>query len=143
MSLTRVYQPAGSGVCGQAAVAMLFNTTLEKSYELFGHSHQTRTHDMTRVLRAAGWKVPDKRVTISFRNRPTDPSLINIHFLKNEIVRAKNARHWAVFWEDEIYCGLGWDKRTYEGALKAGIVRFVSYLPLTPPEGTWPHTSGT
>ena len=141
MSLVRVYQPAGSGVCGQAAVAMLFNITLEKSFELFGHSRQTWTHDMIRVLRASGWKVPDKRIVISAKNQPTDPSIINIRFFHDPT--RKNIRHWAVLWEGEMYCGLGWDRKIYEGAQKAGIVRFISYLPLTPPEGAWPHTYGT
>ncbi len=124
MSLNWVLQPKDSNLCGQAAIAMLFNITLDKACELFGHRRQTWTRDMIRVLREAGWKVPDKRIVISARAQPPDPSLVNLKW-KNR------RRHWIVMWEGEVYCGLGYDKYFYKVA--GELVKPVSFLPLTPP----------
>lgn len=125
-SLDLILQPRRSSLCGQAVVAMLLGVSLDNACELVGHKRQTWTRDVVKALRSAGWKVPNKRVTIGPNKLPTDPCLVNIKWAKHP------SRHWVVLWNEEIYCSLGlpteWYKQ-YEGTL----VKSMSFLPLTPP----------
>ena len=118
-------------MCGQAAVAMLLNISLEESCKLFGHGHKTHTRELVKVLRAKEWGVSDKRVVISGKNPLPDPSVVCVRFLNKRFTG--HMRHWAVLWDGEMYCGLGWDKYKYRAAQELKMVKLVSFLPLTPP----------
>jgi|SRR6185503_13829697 len=49
-----IQQPQKTKLCGQIAVAVIANITLEKSIELFGKRGCTRTKDVIQVLRRLG-----------------------------------------------------------------------------------------
>lgn len=48
------YQGEGTRLCGQACVAMALGVSLEDSIRLIGHSHGTRTKELTAALGLPG-----------------------------------------------------------------------------------------
>jgi len=128
VSLNLVLQPYRSPLCGQSVVAMLLGVSLDKGCGLVGHRKKTRTREIVKALRSAGWIVPDRRVVISSKRLPTDPCLVNVQWTKDP-----TRRHWTVLWDGEIYCSIGlpteWYKQ-HEGT----AVKSMSFLPLTPPQ---------
>lgn len=97
--MTRVTQPPGSHLCGQAVVAMLAGISLERSIELMGTRGRTHTHQMVAALREKGHEA---RRGMLVRGRWRDPS-IGRGFGR---VRCKGDRrfsHWFAFEKGRVF----------------------------------------
>jgi hypothetical protein len=78
--------------CGQLAVAVIANISLEQSIGLFGNSDPTKTKDLASVLHQLGYKCPNKlqrilktKLAIAKLNNNTYPNWHWVAIIGNKI----------------------------------------------------------
>lgn len=118
---TWIEQPLKSRICGQIAVAIIANITLENAIKLIGRKrNSTRTKDLTYALRSLGYKCPDR-----CKKMPVHPKLAIGHL---DIPKRKSGWHWVVIDGDKIFDGI---YGTPDGKVKwEKGWRITSYLPI-------------
>lgn len=122
-----VLQPEGSGLCGQACVAMAASVSLKRAIKAVGHSRGTDTKDLVFALSKLGVPCSGRLVRIS-RKRPNIPPRAIIHI--NVTNEQRDDSHWMLNWDGKIIDpGARWP----EGY---GKWRIVSYLEILSPEET-------
>lgn len=93
-----VFQEEGSSVCGQCCVAMVADITLEKSIEIFGHSHATKAKEL-----AAAFKKLEIESDIKLTRCKKYSELPNLCIIRIRWNEGKNKSHWAVHYNGFIY----------------------------------------
>ena len=96
MSISPVYQPIGSYLCGQACLAMILNISLDSACMIVGHRHGTTTKAVVRALDMCGIRNSGKLI-----RRPKREDS------KRWVVKMKypgfSGWHWVLWWDEEIY----------------------------------------
>jgi len=109
-----VRQPEGSGLCGQACIAMAAGVSLDRACEVVGHRKErgTTTREVVRALRTLGVPCADRLRRVS-RARPHLPkrAIVAIHRPPEEN-RHRGQWHWMLAWDGVIYDpGASWPDR--------------------------------
>lgn len=91
MRIRPIRQPHGSNLCGQACVAMVAGTTLEKAIDAVGTRGKTRAADLARGLARFGLTLEPRR---RFSGRNALPGLA-IVMMRFEI--GGRLAHWVVW----------------------------------------------
>ena len=94
MTVDYIHEPTDLQ-CGQAVLAMLLGTTPEKICDMLGNCRETDLAEMKDTLRAAGFKVSDRRVPVMDKSE-----LPKLCFLSLETPRCW---HWSLYCEGVFY----------------------------------------
>lgn len=90
-----VQQEPNSTICGQCCVAMVGNISLEKSIELFGHSHSTRTKEVGKVLNLLGNHNSGRLERV--KGELPHLCIVKIHWNDQKMT------HWSVHYDGYLY----------------------------------------
>jgi hypothetical protein len=112
----RIVQPPKTRLCGQIAVAVIADITLEEAIERVGHRKGTKTRALVGVLRDLGFICPDRA-----RALQTPPPL-GLAIMRQKGRRGGNW-HWVVVE----------DGRIIDGVEESDDWRITSYVPVYKP----------
>ncbi len=106
-------------ICGQVAVAVIADISLEESIKVVGKKGSTTTKDLVKALRKLGYKCPDR-----CKKMPKPKLAIGQLHRKNF-----SGWHWVVVSDNKIYDGINGNP---DGTVSWPLDwRITSYLPIT------------
>lgn len=100
-----VEQPEGSSLCGQACIAMVTGSSLERAVFVVGHKNGTYTSDLIKAIRVLGCDCADRLRRIS-KQRPVLPKRCIVSIVKwvgEGPTRRQRKGHWILSWDGVIY----------------------------------------
>lgn len=107
-------------ICGQIAVSVIANCTIEKAIKVIGKHRYTKTLDLARGLRKLGFICPSRLQRL--KEKP------ELAIAKVSIPNTNYYWHWVVIYKDKIFDGRYGD-RFGNVKWKRGW-RITSYLPV-------------
>ena len=117
-----ILQPDHSRTCGQIAVAVLADTTVERVIEVVGHRRATKTRELVRALRMLGQLCADR-----MQRQPVERGLVQLH-------NDKAGWHWIAIGGGLIYDGVRSEPMPYDVYVRfqAKVYggRLTSFLPV-------------
>ena len=105
-------------ICGQVAVSVIANCSIEKAIRAVGKTGRTKTVDLVRGLRKLGFTCPSRLQIL--KEKPE----LAIAKLKNH----KYNWHWVVIYKDKIFDGIYGDR--FGNVKWKKWWRITSYLPI-------------
>jgi len=124
MEITKLMQPKGSNLCGQAIIAMLGNISIQRAKEIMRKHGCTRTKDVIYALGKIGLKASSDRLLRIPKNW-SKPKLCIVHIGFGDHWR----KHWILWIGDEnCFYDPALKSKTRETFYESGWARMLSYL---------------
>lgn len=121
-----VVQPKDSSICGQCCVAMISGKKLEDVIKLFGHSHATRTKELSKALKSLGFECEDRLTKLNNTNGFPELCIVKVTYDWR-----KNSGHWMVYEHGMCYCPSGFSAPSDCWVGKSEMGRITSFLKIT------------
>ncbi len=105
MKIEHLRQPAGSRLCGQTCVAMVAGVSIDKAVEVIGHTHGTRTREISAGLNKLGF-LCDSKLKVLSKTKPLleqlpDLAIVNSRWKAEH--RKTPGGHWVVWHDGRVY----------------------------------------